>query len=212
VIDKSYFGAGKNVEFKREIPKNHEKFLKDVIAFSNSTGGHIIVGVEDETGKVNGIGEQSPFKLSDNISNMISDACTPQIEADIRIVTVEGKTLLVVDVAPGKFRPYYLESKGKEASTYIRISGTSRPADFRKIKELELEGQNVSYDTLQEIGVEYDEDKTLELCENMKQIALEMCHSQEEKLAVKEMTIDKLLDFGILCKVGRDLYPTHVVV
>ena len=32
-----------------------------------------------------GIGEQSPFKLSDVISIMISDACTPQIESDITI-------------------------------------------------------------------------------------------------------------------------------
>ena len=31
----------KNIEFKREIPKRHEKLLKDVIAFSNSTGGKI---------------------------------------------------------------------------------------------------------------------------------------------------------------------------
>ena len=38
MIDKNYFGEGKNIEFKREIPGNHEKFLKDIIAFSNSTG------------------------------------------------------------------------------------------------------------------------------------------------------------------------------
>ena len=83
MIDKNYFGEGKNIEFKREIPGNHEKFLKDIIAFSNSTGGKVIVGIEDETGTVYGIGEQSPFKLSDSISNMVSDACTPQIEPDI---------------------------------------------------------------------------------------------------------------------------------
>ena len=44
MIDKNYFGEGKNIEFKREIPGNHEKFLKDIIAFSNSTGGKVIVG------------------------------------------------------------------------------------------------------------------------------------------------------------------------
>ena len=111
VVEKGYFGEGKNIEFKREIPSNHEKFLKDIIAFSNSTGGQVILGVEDETGIVYGIGEQSPFKLSDAISNMISDACTPQIEPDITIETLEDKTILVIDVAPGKFRPYYLSSK-----------------------------------------------------------------------------------------------------
>ena len=52
MIDKNYFGEGKNIEFKREIPGNHEKFLKDIIAFSNSTGGKVIVGIEDETGTV----------------------------------------------------------------------------------------------------------------------------------------------------------------
>ncbi len=122
MISKEYFGEGKNVEFKREIPKNHEKFLKDIIAFSNSTGGKVILGVEDETCTVFGIGDQSPFKLSDSISNMVFDACTPQIDSDISIKTIEDKTVLEIDVAPGKFRPYYLKSQGKKTSAYIRIN------------------------------------------------------------------------------------------
>jgi predicted HTH transcriptional regulator len=209
MVSKEYFGEGKNIEYKREIPSNHEKFLKDIIAFSNSTGGQVVVGIEDETHIVYGIGEQSPFKLSDAISNMISDACSPQIEPDISIQTVEDKTILVIDVMPGKFRPYYLASKGKETSAYIRINGTSRPADARKLQELELEGQNISYDALQEIGSEYDETKALDLCRKMKQIALDSCENEEEKLAVKDMTLEKLHDFGILCRVGRNPYPTH---
>lgn len=47
MVEKLYFGEGKNVEFKREIPKKHEKFLKDIIAFSNCTGGKVILGIED---------------------------------------------------------------------------------------------------------------------------------------------------------------------
>lgn len=34
MLYKEDFGEGKNIEFKREIPKRHEKLLKDVIAFS----------------------------------------------------------------------------------------------------------------------------------------------------------------------------------
>lgn len=146
MVSKEYFGEDKNVEFKREIPEKHEKFYKDIIAFSNSTGGKVILGVEDETCIVYGIGDQSPFKLSDSISNMISDACTPQIEPDITIKTIEDKTVLEIDVPAGKFRPYFIKNKGKETTSYIRINGTSRPADDRKLKELELEGQNISYD------------------------------------------------------------------
>lgn len=209
MIQKDYFGEGKNIEFKRQIPGNHEKFLKDIIAFSNSSGGKVILGIEDETNIVYGIGEESPFKLSDGISTMISDACTPQIDPDISIQTVEDKTILVIDVVPGKFRPYYIASKGKETTAYIRINGTSRPADARKLKELELEGQNLSYDSMQLIGREYDETVALKLCKEMQRVALESCKSDEERAEVKEMTIEKLEDFGVLHRTGKQLTVTH---
>ncbi len=209
MVSKEYFGENKNIEYKREIPNNHEKFYKDVIAFSNSTGGKIILGVEDGTGIVYGIGEQSPFKLSDAISNMISDACTPQIEPDITIKTIEDKTVLEIDIPAGKFRPYYIKSKDKEVSTYIRINGTSRPADARKLKELELEGQNLSYDSMQDIGKEFDEDKARKLCKSMKQVAIDACETEDEKEDVKELTLEKLEDFGVLRKIGKKFYPTN---
>lgn len=144
-----------------------------------------------------------------DISNMISDACTPQIDPDIVMQTIEGKTVIVIHIAPGKFRPYYLKSSGKEASSYIRINGTSRPADPRMLQELELEGKKISYDSLQEIGMDYDEEAALRLCRTMKKIAVEACETEDEKASVKEMTIEKLEDFGLLCKVGAELYPTH---
>ena len=209
MIEKGYFGEDKNIEFKRELPNNHERFLKDIIAFSNCTGGKVVLGIEDETHIVYGIGDVSPFKLSDSISNMISDACAPQIEPDISIHTVENKTLLVIDVVPGKFRPYYIASKGKETTAYIRINGTSRPADAKKLQELELEGQNISYDSLQEIGQKYEEKKALDLCKKMQQIAIDSCKMEDEKAAIKEMTLEKLEDFGILCRIGKKFYPTH---
>lgn len=209
MISKEYFGEDKNIEYKREIPQNHEKFLKDIIAFSNTSGGKVIIGIEDETNIVYGIGEQNPFKLSDSISNMISDACTPQIDPDITMRTLEGKTVLEIEVVPGKFRPYYIASKGKEKTVYIRINGTSRPADERKLKELEIEGQNLSYDKMLCIGKNYDEKKALSLCKKMKRIALETCKNDDEKNEVKDMTIEKLEDIGILSKNGKKFSVTH---
>lgn len=76
---------------------------------------------------------------------------------DIAAQTLEGRTVLVIDVAPGRFRPYYLKSMGKESSAYIRVNGTSRPADSRMLQE--LEGQRIYYDTMQETGMAYEEAK-----------------------------------------------------
>ena len=209
MVSKDYFGEDKKIEFKQKIPAKHEKFLKDIIAFANTSGGKSIIGIVDETKEVVGIGDQSPFKLSDSISSMISDSCTPLIETDIYPQSVEGKTVLVVEVFPGKHRPYYLANKTKEDTSYVRVNGTSRPADSVTLKELELEGSNLAYDSLQEIGTDYDESKALELCRVVKEIALSNCETEDEKLAVKDMTIGKLEDMGILCRSGRDLAPTH---
>ena len=87
MLYKEDFGEGKNIEFKREIPKRHEKLLKDVIAFSNSTGGKIFIGIEDKTNEVIGIGEKNPFRLADDISNIIFDSCTPIIDPEITMIS-----------------------------------------------------------------------------------------------------------------------------
>lgn len=208
-VGKELFGEGKYVEFKSEIPKKHEKFLKDIIAFANTSGGKTILGIEDVTGEITGIGDQNPFKLKDSVSNMIFDSCTPQIYTDITVRSIEDKTILEVEVFPGKQRPYYLKAFGKEASSYIRVNGTSRPASERKLKELEMEGMKLSYDTMPEIGARYDKKKALELCEQMYQTALKACRTEEEKQDVKPLTIEKLEDFGILKKDGRSYLYTH---
>ena len=209
MAEKKLFGESSNVEFKREIPAKHEKLLKDIIAFSNCSGGKVIIGIEDETNFVYGIGDQNPFRLSDNISNMISDACEPQIDPSISVQTLEDKTILVIDVAPGRYRPYYLKSEGKERSSYIRINGTSRPADRRKIQEMELEGQRISYDTLVCIGEEFDQTEADNLCRTMQDYALRSCRTKEEKEQIKVLSLEKLEDFGLLVRRERKLCPTN---
>lgn len=75
------------------------------------------------------------------------------------------------------------------------MNGTSRPADARKLQELELEGQRIFYDSLQDIGREFDEKKAVDLCAYMKKTALTACDKEEAKAAVKDMTLEKLGDF-----------------
>ena len=36
-----------NIEFKRELPSDHKKYLKTVVAFANGFGGKIVFGIED---------------------------------------------------------------------------------------------------------------------------------------------------------------------
>ena len=40
-------GESKNIEFKEILPSNSEKYTKTIIAFANTQGGKLIIGVAD---------------------------------------------------------------------------------------------------------------------------------------------------------------------
>lgn len=126
--------------------------MKTIVAFANTQGGKLIVGIDDKTHEIVGVANEILFQLMDGIANAISDSCMPQIIPDIEPQTIDGKTVIIVSVEAGKNRPYYLKSKGKENGTYIRVAGTSRQAFPEKIRELEMEGARISWDELTCVG------------------------------------------------------------
>ena len=79
LIDEIRAGESANIEFKVEVPKKSEKYIKSVIAFANTAGGKIIIGVDDKTHEIIGVDKNEVFKIIDNITNTISDMCYPQI-------------------------------------------------------------------------------------------------------------------------------------
>ena len=143
-----FSGESKNIESKVSLPDKSEKYVKTIVAFANTQGGKLIVGVDDKNHQVIGVENDILFQTMDAIATAVSDSCMPQIIPDIEPQTVEGKTIIIVSVEAGKNRPYYLKSKGKENGTYIRVAGTSRQAFPEKIKELEMEGARISWDEL----------------------------------------------------------------
>ena len=102
-------GESKNVEFKEKLPEKSIKYMKTVVAFANSSGGSLVFGVEDSTCRVVGIDDETIFKTMDAITNAIADCCEPAIYPDVSLQTVEGKTIIVVEIPIGRQRPYYIE-------------------------------------------------------------------------------------------------------
>ena len=183
-IEEIIRGESKKAEFKEMPPKNSEKYTKTVVAYANTQGGKLVFGVVDETREIVGIGEAILFQTMDSIANAISDSCEPQIVPEIEPCTIEGKTVIVVTVAPESQRPYYLKSKGKEKGTYIRVGATTRLASPEKIKELEMEGAKISWDELTCVGYDVTENAVKELCRNMNARRKEM---QERKALVEKL-------------------------
>lgn len=208
-IEEIIAGESKTVEFKQELPDKSDKYMKSVVAFSNTSGGKIIIGIEDKMRKVVGIPTDKAFEIIDRITNAISDSCTPQIIPDITLQTIKDKTVVVVTIYPGKQRPYYITSLGKENGTFIRTSGSSRHADLAQIKELEFEGANRYFDQTYSVGHTVSEEQIQKLCTDMKDHALKSCKTKQEKQQLKDIAKGNLISWGLLTEREGELFPTN---
>ena len=90
------------MEFKENLLEKSIKYMKSVVAFANGTGGKIIFGIADKTREVVGFDKEDVFKKMDAIANAVSDSCEPAIIPDSTLQTVDGKTVIVVEIFEGR--------------------------------------------------------------------------------------------------------------
>ena len=86
---------GKTLEFKRDLSTS-KGLLKTLVAFANTAGGRIIIGVDDRTRTP--VGVDSPLDEEERLCSMIADSISPRLVPNIEMVTVDNKTLLIAEV------------------------------------------------------------------------------------------------------------------
>lgn len=139
----------KTTEFKREYT---EDLKYAVVAFANTDGGKIYIGVNDD-GSVQGIEAVDGTML--RITNMIRDAIRPDITmfTECETEVMDGKTVLVVRVQRGTARPYYLSGKGvRPEGVYIRQGASSVPASETAILNMIRETGGDHYEDARSIN------------------------------------------------------------
>ena len=207
--NKLFSGESINIEYKVEMPQKSEKYMKTVVAFANGRGGRIVFGVDDKTLNIVGMNPDTIFQTMDSITNAISDSCEPKIYPDVTLQSIDDKTIIVVEIHPGPMRPYYIKNKGLVDGTYVRVAGTSRHAEGYMLKELILEGQNRYFDNEPCEYLEINEDDIKDLCDKMKKIAIENTWNDEEKAAIRDVTKNILITWGILKEDNGKIIPTN---
>ncbi len=202
-------GESGNVEFKENLPEKSTEYMKTVVAFANGSGGKIIFGIADKTREVVGFDNEDVFKKMDAIANAVSDSCAPAIIPDITAQTIDGKTVIVVEVCEGRQRPYYIRALGREGGVYVRVAGTTRPADESMIKELLFEGSSRHFDQALCAGLAVTDDEIDDLCNAMKEQAVRNAHTESQKASVRAVGRQQLLSWGILLERDGKTYPTN---
>src|SRR5579871_924607 len=131
------------LEFKRDS-SSLDSILKSVIAFANTVGGILLIGVEDD-GSIVGISDSS--KVQEQLANSIAHRIKPQIIPDINVVEVKNKSVIVIQIehVPA---PYFLENKGEENGVYYRLGNSNRPASKEMIAEMKRAGHHPFFDRI----------------------------------------------------------------
>ena len=75
---------GKTLEFKRDI-FSPEGIIRSVVAFANTAGGTIVIGVEDRTRRVRGVAD--PVLVVEQAGNHISTLVAPRVVPEIEVCT-----------------------------------------------------------------------------------------------------------------------------
>jgi len=132
----------KTLEFK-ENTQSLAKIINTIIAFANTAGGILVVGVKDKTKEV--IGLENALQDEEKIASAIFDSVSPLLMATIHLYTWRDRDVLIVTVSHS-FGPYYLKSVGVEKGSYIRLGSTNRPADSDTITEISRLRQNKHFD------------------------------------------------------------------
>ena len=194
-------GETDRLEFKREVPRKDNRYLKTVVAFANGSGGSVVFGIDDETLEVVGVPDDGIRQLEDGLASAISDACSPAIVPAFSRETVDGKTLLVVDIYPGRSTPYHIKSEGL-GGVYVRVGATTRKAEREQVEELILRGSNRTYDAVIREEETASEAAMKKLCRRISAV-----HESNTGQRVK-VTPAILEGWGVLRKIGGKWLPS----
>jgi predicted HTH transcriptional regulator len=134
-------GESLTVEFKRKFT-SEVKIAKELIAFANSKGGYLLVGVDDDKTIVGVRSEKEEINLLEVVCRYYID---PPIEPQMEIISIEYQDVIVVSVEESDEKPHRLtvDAEGRalekihERPVFVREGAAALQASKEVIKVLE---------------------------------------------------------------------------
>ena len=138
-------------EFKREYT---DTIRKSVLAFANTDGGCLYIGIDDDASVVG-------VEDADDVQKRIISLCRDGIRPDVMmflscdIIMIENKTVVRIQVQRGTDCPYYLSGKGiRPEGVFVRRGSANIPASLGQIRKMIRESGDFRYE--QERSLEQD--------------------------------------------------------
>lgn len=133
---------GKTLEFKENC-RPLAKIIQTVVAFANTAGGTLVIGIRDKTKEV--VGLKDPLNEEERLANSFADGIQPLLIPDIQISSWRDRELIIIS-APHAVGPYYVKSEGQEKGVYVRLGSTNRRAGPEMVEEIRRLSRNTFFD------------------------------------------------------------------
>lgn len=101
--------AGK-VQFKERANDRYDIGC-EMVAFSNSRGGRLVIGINDKTGEVNALSYMELQETTNLLTSIASENVIPNVLIDVENVPVTDGAVVVATILEGKNKPYH-DNKG----------------------------------------------------------------------------------------------------
>ncbi len=134
---------GKTLEFKRDLPKS-DGLLRTLVAFANSAGGVILLGVEDKTRDVCGVPD--PVLLEEQVANQINSGVRPQLLPSVEILPWRKTHVVAIIVHLSSNRPHCVSKLGMPTGVFVRVGSSNRRVDSAMLAEIERSRHPGTYD------------------------------------------------------------------
>jgi len=189
-------GEHQQLDFKFEI-SDSRKISKTLVAFSNTDGGTLLIGVKDN-GKIAGVRSEEEFYMVQAAAGMY---CKPEISFESKRWVVNGKTVLEVTIHKGTNYPYFAEVEPDKWLAYIRVKDENILATAVHLKVW----KNKTHD--KGILIEYSEKvkKLMEYLESNQSISISgFCRTAFLPKSAAENILADLIYFGLIETVYKD--------
>jgi predicted HTH transcriptional regulator len=136
------------IDWKEQLSPDNKKLCRHLSAFANHPGGGFLAfGIEDKSGKVQGIGREQAELIMQKLSSLCRDSVFPAVNLDHAIEAYKGIPVLLVYIKESAVKPVSINNKSIEDS-YIRNGGTTRQASRQETGSLMLNSKIPHYEEL----------------------------------------------------------------
>jgi len=190
-------GESSKVQFKERLP-HIDSLAHELIAFANTSGGFLLIGVNDKNGDLKGLSFQEIQQSNSQIVNAASQKVFPPIRVLTETITVQEQNIIVVKIDEGISKPY----KDKDGIIYVKNGSDKRKVTSNdELARLLREGGSLN---AEEIPVKGSSTKDIDL-KQIGSFLFRKYNKTLEEFNSEKISVDQILENLNLARNGEFL-------